>query len=62
MKASEQKTACLYCNKDTGIQLPDYYAPVYMHCRMCTRTFIVERMPYGFQTIALESAPGCSGR
>lgn len=57
MKVSKQKTACPYCGKDTTIQLPDNYAPVYMHCRICTRKLIVEQMSDVFQAIPLETSP-----
>jgi transcription elongation factor Elf1 len=58
--ASLEETAqCPYCQEKTVIQLPQNYAPVYVHCMACGRRFIAERIENGFDVLRVENAP-CS--
>lgn len=60
MKTNETKAQCPYCSKATPITLPLDYAPVFVHCSLCNKKFIVERLARGFQTFTRENAPCCS--
>lgn len=51
------KTACPYCSKETPIELPENYAPVFRDCGQCGKTFIVERRKVGFSVYTSENAP-----
>jgi len=60
MNTSEQITPCPYCGLETPIELPENYAPVYAHCNVCNKKFIIERLSKGFQTLTMEEAPRSS--
>ncbi len=51
---------CPYCGAQTGVDLPDNYAPVFVFCDVCTAKFIAERLAEGFQVMTVEDAPYCS--
>jgi len=51
---------CPYCNAQTGITLPDNYAPVFAFCDVCGAKFIAERLAEGFRVMTLENAPRLS--
>ena len=48
---------CPYCGRQTTIDLPDNYAPVYTDCDVCATKFITQRLRKGFQVLTLENAP-----
>ena len=58
METSE--TTCPYCGRNTSVDLPENYAPVFTRCRECGRQFILERLAEGFQVFTREAAPRCS--
>lgn len=55
----EEIARCPYCREETVVQLPPNYAPVYVHCTVCGRRFIAERIENGLDVLRLENAP-CS--
>ena len=59
VQVTVKTVACPYCHKDTSIELPENYAPVYSICQACRKKFIVERLAIGFQVLTREEAP-CS--
>lgn len=53
-----RKTAlCPYCGKETRLDLPGDYRPVYAYCGLCGKKFIAERLAEGFQVLTIEGAP-----
>jgi hypothetical protein len=50
---------CPYCTKETTIDKPKTYAPIYAYCGKCTKKFIVERLAHCIQVLTIEGAP-CS--
>ena len=55
-----ETAGCPYCHAHTAIELPDDYAPVYVHCANCQKKFIAERRTTGFAVFTTEGAPCCS--
>jgi hypothetical protein len=56
--ATFRETAqCPYCNRQTSVDLPADYRPVYASCGACGEKFIVERLAQGFHALTLEAAP-----
>lgn len=60
MNITIEKTNCPYCQNRTPVELPENYEPVYAHCDVCSKKFIVERLAEGFEALTLENAPCCS--
>ena len=48
---------CPYCGRQTTVDLPGDYAPVYVNCDACGRRFIAQRLQEGFQVLTREDAP-----
>lgn len=59
-KASVEKTTCPYCRRQTTVNLPGSYKPVYNDCECCGKTFVAERLAKGFQVMTWEETPCCS--
>ena len=57
MQTTLKTVSCPYCHKDTSIDMPENYAPVYSICEACGKKFIIERRAIGFQLMTLEDAP-----
>lgn len=56
----EEIAQCPYCKRETTVELPPDYAPVYSHCTACGKKFIAERLAEGFQVLKIEKAPCAS--
>lgn len=52
-----ETAGCPYCGRQTTVDLPGDYAPVYIHCDVCGKKFIAERLAEGFQVLTREDAP-----
>jgi len=57
VKPSVEIVSCPYCHKDTSVDRPENYAPVYSICQACEKKFIFERLAIGFQVLTREEAP-----
>lgn len=55
-----ETTQCPYCQSTTAIELPENYAPVFVHCHHCRKKFIAERRAEGLAVFTAEGAPCCS--
>ena len=60
LNTPDQITPCPYCGDETSFELPGNYAPVFVHCTICNKKFIIERLSKGFQTFTVEAAPSSS--
>jgi DNA-directed RNA polymerase subunit RPC12/RpoP len=56
-KETSKMVQCPYCGQSTTIIYPENYVPVYKHCGICSKKFIVERLAHGFQVLTREEAP-----
>lgn len=56
----EEAITCPYCLQRTMVQPAPDYAPIYAHCTVCDKRFIVERIVDGIQALRIEGAPTCS--
>ena len=56
----EEAITCPYCLQRTTVQPARDYAPIYAHCKVCGKRFIVERIVDGIQALRIEGAPTCS--
>lgn len=52
--------ACPYCREQTVVSPAENFAPVYAHCQVCGKRFIVERIEDGVEALKVEGAPACS--
>lgn len=43
VEAALKTVQCPYCNRDTSIAMPHDYKPVYAHCDLCNKKFVVEQ-------------------
>ncbi len=65
-KANEQKPGtatrevpvqCPYCGKSTAIVPAEDFRPIYVHCGVCGKRFIAERVRGGMEVLKVENAP-----
>ena len=50
---------CPYCGKDTSIVPAEDYRPIYVHCDLCGKRFIAERIRGGIEAMKIENASAC---
>ena len=48
---------CPYCLMYTDAEPASNYEPIYVHCTVCSKKFILERIIDGFQALKIEGAP-----
>lgn len=51
-----QMVTCPYCAKETSIDMPEGYAPVYVTCNVCNEKFIIERFSKNVRAFRLAGA------
>jgi hypothetical protein len=56
----EEIVQCPYCMRQTTVQAPSNYEPVYVFCRLCGKRFIIEGITFGMDVFRTEDAPRCS--
>lgn len=51
---------CPYCRMHTDAEPASNYEPIYVHCKVCSKRFILERTMDGIQALRIEGAPASS--
>lgn len=54
--ATFRNVKCPYCSKICKIEIPLDYAPKYVSCNVCKKTYIIEKRTESLQTFILEEA------
>ena len=55
----DEPVQCPYCLRSTSIVPAEDYRPIYVHCRVCGKRFIAERIRGGIEAMKVEDAPAC---
>lgn len=56
VQATPKTVQCPYCNRDTTIEMPQDYAPVYVHCDSCSKKFVVEQYAESVRVLTTSQA------